>query len=112
MYNHATMATPITQAAHGRPDAHALSAGVAGASGYAGRELTRLIAGHPRLSLGTAQARSAGFDELSLDELGRCDVAFLALPHGTSRPFGTALAAAGTPVVDLGSDFRLDASRA
>jgi N-acetyl-gamma-glutamyl-phosphate reductase len=103
------MATPITHRAHRRPDAHTLTAGVAGASGYAGRELTRLIAGHPQLSLRTAQARSEGFDELSPDELGRCDVAFLALPHGTSRLFGTALAAAGTPVVDLGSDFRLDA---
>ena len=102
------MATPITHPAQRRPDAHALKAGIAGASGYAGRELTRLIAGHPRLSLRTAQARSEGFDELSPDELGRCDVAFLALPHGTSRLFGTALAAAGTPVVDLGSDFRLD----
>jgi N-acetyl-gamma-glutamyl-phosphate reductase len=88
--------------------ARGLSAGVAGASGYAGRELARLIAGHPRLALRTAQARSAGFDALAPDELARCDVAFLCLPHGSSGEFGAAIAAAGTPVVDLGSDFRLD----
>ena len=63
----------------------ALSAGIAGASGYAGRELARLIAGHPRLTLRTAQARSDGFDALAPDELARCDVAFLCLPHGASR---------------------------
>jgi N-acetyl-gamma-glutamyl-phosphate reductase len=102
------MATPTTEAARHGAGASSLSAGIAGASGYAGRELARLIAGHPQLSLRTAQARSDGFDDLSADDLTRCDVAFLCLPHGASRPFGTAVAAAGTPVVDLGSDFRLD----
>ena len=87
---------------------HALNAGIAGASGYAGRELARLIAGHPALSLRTAQARSEGYEALAPDELARCDVAFLCLPHGASREFGEAVAHAGTPVVDLGSDFRLD----
>ena len=32
---------------------------------------------------------------------------FLCLPHGESATFGNALAHVGTPVVDLGSDFRL-----
>jgi N-acetyl-gamma-glutamyl-phosphate reductase len=98
----------MTQAARHGAGARTLSAGIAGASGYSGRELARLIAGHPQLSLRTAQARSEGFDSLSSEELARCDVAFLCLPHGASRPFGTALATTGTPVVDLGSDFRLD----
>ena len=102
------MATPTTEAAPHGAGPHALNAGIAGASGYAGRELARLIAGHPRLSLRTAQARSDGYDALAPDELARCDVAFLCLPHGTSRDFGEAVARAGTPVVDLGSDFRLD----
>jgi N-acetyl-gamma-glutamyl-phosphate reductase len=102
------MATPTTEAARHGAGPRSLSAGIAGASGYAGRELTRLIAGHPQLTLQTAQARSDGFDDLSADVLARCDVAFLCLPHGASREFGTALTAAGTPVVDLGSDFRLD----
>ena len=102
------MATPTTQPSGPDADAGSLSAGIAGASGYAGRELARLLAGHPQLSLRTAQARSEGFDALSPETLARCDVAFLCLPHGASRPFGEAIAGAGTPVVDLGSDFRLD----
>jgi N-acetyl-gamma-glutamyl-phosphate reductase len=102
------MATPATEISRSGAAAPALSAGIAGASGYAGRELARLIAGHPRLSLRTAQARSDGFDALAPDELARCDVAFLCLPHGASRAFGEAIVRAGTPVVDLGSDFRLD----
>jgi N-acetyl-gamma-glutamyl-phosphate reductase len=102
------MVTPTTQPARHGADARSLSAGIAGASGYSGRELARLIAGHPQLSLRTAQARSEGFDALSAEELARCDVAFLCLPHGASREFGTAIVRAGTPVVDLGSDFRLD----
>src|SRR5512141_695362 len=99
------MASPATQIPHGGASVRALSAGIAGASGYAGRELARLIAGHPQLSLRTAQARSDGFDALAPGELARCDVAFLCLPHGSSRAFGEAVAEAGTPVVDLGSDF-------
>jgi N-acetyl-gamma-glutamyl-phosphate reductase len=102
------MAVPTTQPSQHGAGARALSAGIAGASGYAGRELARLIAGHPQLGLRTAQARSEGFDPLSPDELARCDVAFLCLPHGASHTFGEAIAATGTPVVDLGSDFRLD----
>jgi N-acetyl-gamma-glutamyl-phosphate reductase len=102
------MATPATELSHSGAHAQALSAGIAGASGYAGRELARLIAGHPLLALRTAQARSEGFDALAPEALARCDVAFLCLPHGASREFGAAVARTGTPVVDLGSDFRLD----
>jgi N-acetyl-gamma-glutamyl-phosphate reductase len=102
------MATPATELTHSGAHARTLSAGIAGASGYAGRELARLIAGHPQLTLRTAQARSDGFDALAPDDLARCDVAFLCLPHGASREFGDAVARTGTPVVDLGSDFRLD----
>ncbi len=104
------MATPTTQIARADHAAHTLSAGIAGASGYAGRELARLIAGHPQLTLRSAQARSDGYDALAPDELARCDVAFLCLPHGHSHEFGEAVARAGTPVVDLGSDFRLASS--
>jgi N-acetyl-gamma-glutamyl-phosphate reductase len=84
------------------------TAAVAGASGYAGRELVRLISGHPQLALATAQARSEGFDPLDGAALAAADVVFLALPHGASRQLGAELAEAGSKVVDLGSDFRLD----
>ena len=85
-----------------------MTAGVAGASGYAGRELVRLIEGHPALRIGTAQARSDGFEPLNVATLADCDIAFLALPHGESHALAEALGEAGGPVVDLGSDQRLD----
>jgi len=96
---------------------------VAGASGYAGGELLRLIAGHPELDLVAATAHTqagapvaavhpqlAGLDLV----LGRTDAAgladtdlvFLALPHGQSAAVAAQLPA-GVKIVDLGADFRL-----
>src|SRR5579871_5216589 len=72
--------------------------GVAGASGYAGGELMRLLAGHPRLAVGAA-TREPG-------ELAGCDVCVLALPHGASAPLALELEAAGTRVVDMSRDLR------
>ena len=100
---------------------------VAGASGYAGGELLRLLAGHPDLEIGpvTGQGNAgqpvgavhphlaalpglAGrrFDALEESLLGECDLVFLALPHGQSAALAAGLPA-GTMVVDLGADFRL-----
>ncbi|GGQ87847.1 N-acetyl-gamma-glutamyl-phosphate reductase [Couchioplanes azureus] len=96
---------------------------VAGASGYAGGELLRLIAGHPELDLAAATAHTqagtpvaavhpqlAGL-ELTLSAtdaavLGDADLVFLALPHGQSAALAAQLPA-GVKVVDLGADFRL-----
>lgn len=100
---------------------------VAGASGYAGGELLRLLLGHSEVELGVlAAGSSAGrrvtevhpqllplseriFD--SLDETVGAgalagDVVFLALPHGASAGVAAALPA-GTRVIDLGADHRL-----
>ena len=74
------------------------SAGIAGASGYAGSELNRLIAAHPALRV-TATGREASM-------LESCDVALLALPHGASGAVAQELADAGTLVVDLSRDLR------
>lgn len=97
---------------------------VAGASGYAGGELLRLIAGHPELELAAATAyQRAGalvgsvhphlssYRELPLAATGPAalagaDLVFLALPHGESGALAAALPA-GTRVVDLGADHRL-----
>jgi N-acetyl-gamma-glutamyl-phosphate reductase len=98
----------VLLASRSGPDTAALSAGVLGASGYAGQELARLLAGHPTLGLAAAQARSAGYDEPDVGALAACDVAFLALPHGESGPLAAQLLDAGTPVVDLAADHRLD----
>lgn len=97
---------------------------VAGASGYAGGELLRLLIAHPDVQIGALTAgQSAGSTlgvhhphlfpladrellETTADNLAGHDVVFLALPHGAS-----AEVAAGLPddvlVVDCGADFRL-----
>lgn len=100
---------------------------VAGASGYAGGELLRLLAGHPELTVTAVTAgASAGravadlhphlvgaggpgeliFQAASPDVLADCDLVFLALPAGESAAAAEAVPA-GVPVVDLGPDFRL-----
>jgi N-acetyl-gamma-glutamyl-phosphate reductase len=105
------------------------TAAVAGASGYAGGELLRLLLQHPDLELGALCAGgSAGqpvtalhphlpqlagrvFDTTSAELLGEADVVFLALPHGESGALARQLPA-GTKVVDLGADHRLSDAEA
>jgi N-acetyl-gamma-glutamyl-phosphate reductase len=96
---------------------------VAGASGYAGGELLRLLAGHPEFDLVAATAHSragthvtavhpqlTGLDlTLGATEattLSDADLVFLALPHGQSAALAARLPA-GVKIVDLGADFRL-----
>ncbi len=100
-----------------------VSVAVVGASGYAGAELVRLLAGHPSVRIHALHARGRDGSPLS-DEFphlaplglrftdgaptpGDVDVAFLALPHGASAELAVTLAAGGTTVVDIGSDLRL-----
>ena len=100
---------------------------VAGASGYAGGELLRLLAGHPDLEIGAVAAHgSVGAPVTSLlpqltghpglqdrvfvpaepDALADADLLFTALPHGESAKLAAALPAQ-LKVVDLSADFRL-----
>src|SRR3954452_11863691 len=97
---------------------------VAGASGYAGGELLRLLLGHPEVAIGALTgASNAGqalgllqphlvpladrvLEETSLDTLRGHDVVFLALPHGQSGELAARLGD-DTVVVDCGADFRL-----
>jgi N-acetyl-gamma-glutamyl-phosphate reductase len=101
-----------------------MRAAVAGASGYAGGELLRLLLGHPDLEVGPVAAGSAAGTRVTdvhphLPQLGRAtfgpttphvlqdaDVVFLALPHGQSAALAAALPDS-LPVVDLGADHRL-----
>lgn len=95
---------------------------IVGASGYAGAELVRLLAGHPHARIAAAYGRDREGKPLAdeyphLAPLGLrfsdgapepgIDVAFLALPHGASAELAVRLAAGGTTVVDVGSDLRL-----
>ena len=100
------------------------TAAVAGASGYAGGELLRLLLAHPELELGPLCAGSSAgqpvtdvhphlpqladrvFEETSAATLSQADVVFLALPHGESGALAAQLPA-GVKVVDLGADHRL-----
>ena len=97
---------------------------VAGASGYAGGELLRLLAGHPDLEVIAAAAHgNAGqpvtdlhpqlvsygdlaFTDTSADVLAAADLVFLALPHGASAALAAELPD-HCKVLDLGADFRL-----
>ncbi|MDQ4008495.1 MAG: N-acetyl-gamma-glutamyl-phosphate reductase [Actinomycetota bacterium] len=97
---------------------------VAGASGYAGGELLRLLAAHPEVEIGTLTAGgNAGtalgahhphlvtladreLAETSATALAGHDVVFLALPHGQSAALAAELGEQ-TLLVDCGADFRL-----
>jgi N-acetyl-gamma-glutamyl-phosphate reductase len=110
------------------------SVAIAGASGYAGGEILRLLLGHPayangRLTIGAlTAAASAGtllgehhphllplanraLDATDADTLKGHDVVFLALPHGHSAALADQLGA-DTVIVDCGADFRLTDSGA
>lgn len=101
-----------------------VSVAVAGASGYAGGELLRLLLTHPQVSIGALTAHSNAGERLggqqphlwpladrvlqptTVDVLRGHDVVFLALPHGQSHEVAAQLDEA-TLVVDCGADHRL-----
>src|SRR6476646_11417307 len=101
-----------------------ISAAVAGASGYAGGEIVRLLLGHPQIELGVVTADSQAGKRLgdvhphlaavgdrileptSAATLLGHDVVFLALPHGASAELAAQLPK-DTVVVDCGADYRL-----
>lgn len=104
---------------------HLIRVGIAGATGYTGIELVRLLCRHPEVALvaGTSeqyagQALSKVFPSLGADggltlqnlaagAFAGCDVVFLALPHATATRLVPDLLAQGNRVIDLGADFRL-----
>ncbi|CAB4613995.1 unannotated protein [freshwater metagenome] len=97
---------------------------IAGASGYAGGELLRLLLAHPEVELGSiAAGGKAGeriidvhpnllsladrtFDSTQVADLADADLTFLALPHGESAAIAAQLPPS-VSIVDLGADFRL-----
>jgi N-acetyl-gamma-glutamyl-phosphate reductase len=97
---------------------------VAGASGYAGGELLRLLLAHPDVEIGTLTAGgNAGstlgehqphlvpladrvLADTTQETLAGHDVVFLALPHGRSAELAARLGES-TVVIDCGADHRL-----
>ncbi|GHF52257.1 MULTISPECIES: N-acetyl-gamma-glutamyl-phosphate reductase [Streptomyces] len=102
----------------------AIRAAVAGASGYAGGEVLRLLLAHPGVRIGALTGNSNAGQSLgalqphlspladrvleptTADVLAGHDVVFLALPHGQSAAVAAELGDE-TLVVDCGADFRL-----
>lgn len=104
-----------------------LSVAVAGASGYAGGEVLRLLQNHPEFEVRTVTAHSnvgqtlqavqphlrgypaMTFVDTTPQHLAGHDVVFLALPHGASGAV-TAHLPADTLVIDCGADHRLESA--
>ena len=103
---------------------------VAGATGYTGQELLRLLARHPAVALTAAMSSGqASGAERRMPELTRvwdgtivplssdtlaaeADVVFLALPDAAAAELGPALVARGVRVIDLSGAFRLKSAEA
>ena len=107
--------------------ARTFSVAVAGASGYAGGEVLRLLLAHPHVEIGALTAASSAGStlgehqphlaplhdrvlvETSAETLGGHDVVFLGLPHGHSGAVAAELGDASL-VIDLGADHRLESA--
>lgn len=102
-----------------------IKVGVVGGTGYTGVELLRLLVQHPQVQLQAVTSRAEaghavaerygnlrGYVDLAfsapdLAELSACDVVFFATPNGVAMQMTPDLLAAGTRVIDLAADFRL-----
>ncbi|WP_063729068.1 N-acetyl-gamma-glutamyl-phosphate reductase [Streptomyces sp. RTd22] len=103
----------------------AIRAAVAGASGYAGGEVLRLLLAHPEVEIGALTGNSNAGQPLAAlqphllpladrvlaptgaEALAGHDVVFLALPHGQSAAVAEQLGDQ-VLVIDCGADFRLE----
>ncbi|MCL2138693.1 MAG: N-acetyl-gamma-glutamyl-phosphate reductase [Treponema sp.] len=102
-----------------------MTAGIIGATGYAGSELARLLASHPKIDnmlLSSVSFEGGQFDEvysnffkrislplLPADEvMQKSDIVFTALPHGVGENYAKACIEKKIPCVDLSADFRFD----
>lgn len=105
--------------------------GVVGGTGYTGGELLRIFYQHPHVQVTYVSSRSQvgvsieqshpalvgcydlTYEPLDVDVMAeKCDVVFLAVPHGASMELAADLLERGVRVVDLGADFRLENAEA
>ena len=101
-----------------------VNVGIAGASGFAGQELLRLLAGHPQVRIISAMSSSPDGPPRTLPALARIwdgviepfsveklaaasDVVFLALPEEAAASLAAGLVDRGARVIDLSGAFRL-----
>lgn len=100
---------------------------IVGGTGYTGAELLRLLALHPHAQVDIITSRSEEgvrvadmypnlrenypslvFSVPEVETLTACDVVFFATPHGVAHSLADAILQAGTRVIDLSADFRLE----
>ena len=102
-----------------------IKVGIVGGTGYTGVELLRLLSQHPHVELTAITSRKEdglpvadmypnlrgrvqiAFSSPEKATLTDCDVVFFATPHGVAMAQAQELIAAGTKVIDLAADFRL-----
>lgn len=103
-----------------------IEVGIIGGAGYTGLELLRLLVMHPQVRISVVTSRRYKgkkvsevnphldpFIELEYEEVDtreiadRCDIVFLAVPHGSAMEYVPALMEHGTRVIDLSADYRL-----
>jgi N-acetyl-gamma-glutamyl-phosphate reductase len=97
---------------------------IAGATGYAGQELVRILARHPAVTLTTAMSSGSTSTPRPMPALARiwdsevvaldvdrlvasADIVFLALPEAASAELAPKLVARGVRVIDLSGAFRI-----
>ena len=117
------IAAPHTSPAGTAPGARARVA-IAGATGFAGQELVRILARHPAVTLTTAMSSGATSASRPLPALARiwdgtvvpldveklvadADIVFLALPEAASAELAPTLVERGRRVIDLSGAFRI-----
>jgi N-acetyl-gamma-glutamyl-phosphate reductase len=122
-----SVAQPLSVSAADAPAA-ATKVAVAGATGYTGQELLRLLARHPAVTI-TAATSSGSTSARKLPALAHvwngsitplapealradADLVFLALPDAAAAELALALVDAGVRVIDLSGAFRLRAAEA
>jgi N-acetyl-gamma-glutamyl-phosphate reductase len=126
-----TLAAPLASTGSDRASAgDRPRVAIAGATGFAGQELVRILARHPAVRLTAAMSSAATSTPRSLPALARiwdgavvpldverlvadADIVFLALPEAASAELGPQLVARGVKVIDLSGAFRIrdDAQR-
>ncbi len=103
-----------------------INVGVIAASGYTGGELVRLLSSHPKVNVNYITSRrlmtkyfhtiypnlrnlcDLKFEEYNAETAkDRCDILFLATPHGTSQDMVPELIESDLKVIDLSADFRI-----
>jgi N-acetyl-gamma-glutamyl-phosphate reductase len=121
---HTVHAAPTTpDAATGAVRPPVMNVAIAGATGYTGQELLRLLARHPAVTIATATSSGATaavrrlpalahiwdgvITPLVPETLADAGVVFLALPDSAAAAIAPSLVDAGVRVIDLSGAFRL-----